>query len=151
MGYLANEIENSAADLGIILSKLQMREVLEIRQKLAEKFSIEPESPWKLSYQNLKHTQSIHHSKGWSFIQNYVGEKEIILFVNPDEEKDMWIIPSGSALTSILSETVGFPFYITSLDTDYMLCFDDHDCLIANGKAVEWIFCLRSHFSFNNK
>jgi hypothetical protein len=55
----------------------------------------------------------------------------------------MWIIPDGSTLTSILSETIGFPFYVTSLNTDYMLCFDDHDCLIANGKAVEWICKLR--------
>jgi hypothetical protein len=55
----------------------------------------------------------------------------------------MWIIPSGSILTSILSATIGFPFYVTSLNTDYILCFDDHDCLIANGKAVEWICKLR--------
>ncbi|NJL77645.1 MAG: hypothetical protein HC836_35460 [Richelia sp. RM2_1_2] len=139
MGYLADEIENAASELGITLSKLHIGEVLEIRKKLAENFSIEPEFPWRLSYQNLKNTQSIHHSKGWSFIQDYVGEEEIILFVNPNEEKDMWIIPSGSALTSILGETIGFPLYVTSRDTDYMLCFDDHDCLIANGKAVEWI------------
>ncbi len=139
MGYLADEIENAASELGITLSKLQTGEVLEIRKKLAEKFSTEPEFPWRLSYQNLKNTQSIHDSKGWSFIQDYVGEEEVILFVNPDEEKDMWIIKSGSALTSILSETVGFPFCVTSQDTGYMLCFDDRDCLIANGKAVEWI------------
>jgi hypothetical protein len=64
MGYLADEIENAASELGITLSKLQMGEVLEIRKQLAEKFSIEPKFPWKLSYQNLKDTQSIHHSKG---------------------------------------------------------------------------------------
>lgn len=139
MGYLADEIENAASKLSITLSKLQAEEVFEIRKKLAQNFSIEPELPWKLSYQNLKDTQSIHNSRGWSFIQDYVGEGETILFVNPNEEKDMWIIPSGNALTSILSETVGFPFYVISRDTDYMLCFDDHDCLIANGKAVEWI------------
>lgn len=56
----------------------------------------------------------------------------------------MWLIPSGKALTSILSETIGFPFYVTSKDAQYMLCFDDHDCLIATGKAVEWICQLRN-------
>ena len=118
--------------------------MLEIPKKLAEKFSVESESPWRLSYQNLKDTQSIHDPKGWSFIQDYVGDKEVLLFVNPDEEKDMWLIPSGIALTSILSETIGFPFYVTSQEIDYMLCFDDHDCLIANGKAAEWI-CQLGH------
>ena len=55
----------------------------------------------------------------------------------------MWIVPSGSALTSILSETFGFRFYVTSSEADYILCFDDHDCLIANGKAVECIYQIR--------
>lgn len=139
MKYLAEEIENAAFELGILISKLPMEEVLEIRQKLAKKFSTEPEFPWRLSYQNLKDFQSIHNPKGWSFIQAYVGEEEIILFVNPNEEQDMWLIPSGSALTSILAETVGFPFYVTSRTTEYMFSFDDHDCLIANGKARDWI------------
>lgn len=143
MGYLADEIDNAAFELGIVISKLQIEEVIEIRRELAEKFSKEPEYPWRLSYQNLNDTQSINDSKGWSYIQDYVGEKEVILFVNPDEEQEMWSIPSGKTLTSILSETIGFPFYVTSQDTDYMLCFDDHDCLIATGKAVEWICQLR--------
>lgn len=139
MGYLAEEIENAACELSIAISKLQIGEVLEIRQRLAEKFSIEPEKPWSLTYQNLKDFQSIHNPKGWSFIQDYVREEEIILFVNPDEEQDMWLIPSGIALKSILAETVGFPFYVTSRTTEYMFSFDDHDCLIANGKARDWI------------
>ncbi len=139
MGYLAEEIEKAASELGIAISKVQRKKVLEIRQKLAENFSVEPEFPWRLSYQNLKEFRAIHNPKGWSCIQNYVGEEEIILFVNPDEEQDMWFIPSGSALTSILAETVGFPFYVTSRKADYLFSFDDHDCLIANGKAVEWI------------
>nr|RNJ64599.1 MAG: hypothetical protein EDM05_35685 [Leptolyngbya sp. IPPAS B-1204]RNJ64666.1 MAG: hypothetical protein EDM05_35300 [Leptolyngbya sp. IPPAS B-1204] len=143
MGYLANEIENAAFTLGIEISKLPMNEVLEIRKKLAAKFSTESSSPWRLSYQNLKNTQSIHNQKGWSLIQNYVGANEVLLFVNPDEEKDIWRIPSGEALTAILSETVGFPFYVTSQDADYLFCFDDHDCLIAAGQAGQWITELR--------
>ncbi|MHC5748350.1 MAG: DUF6756 family protein [Nostoc sp.] len=143
MGYLADEIENAAFELGILISKLKIEKVIEIRRRLAESFSKDPEFLWKLSYQNLNNTYSINDSKGWSFIQDYVGENEVILFVNPDEEQEMWIIPSGKALTSILSETIGFPFYVTSRDTDYILCFDDHDCLIATGKSVEWICQLR--------
>jgi hypothetical protein len=72
-------------------------------------------------------------------IQDYVKNNNVILFVNPDREKDMWIIPSGSALTLILGETIGFPFYVTSQETDYLLCFYDHDCLIATGKSIEWL------------
>jgi hypothetical protein len=139
VGYLAEEIENAASKLGIAISKLPTEEVFKIRQTLAKNFSVEPEFPWRLSYQNLKKYRSIHNPKAWSFIQDYVGERENLLFVNPDEEQDMWIIPSGSALTSILAQTVGFPFYVTSRNTDYLFIFDDHDCLIANGKAVEWI------------
>ncbi|WP_396019832.1 MULTISPECIES: DUF6756 family protein [Nostocaceae] len=143
-------MENAAFELGIVISKLQIEEVIEIRRKLAQKFSKEPESFWRLSYQNLKETQSINDSKAWSYVQDYVGEKEVILFVNPDEEQEMWSIPSGKALTSILSETIGFPFYVTSQDTDYMLCFDDHDCLIATEKPWNgYVNCAMMSFHHN--
>jgi len=147
MGFLANEIENAASELGIAISKLDTDEMHKIRKKLAERFSTEPEFPGRLSYQNLKDRQSIHDQEGWSLIEKFVGESKVILFVNPDQEKYMWLIPSGKALTSILSETIGFPFYVTSKEADYMLCFDDHDCLIATGKAIEWIRQLRDERS----
>lgn len=142
MGYLADEIENAALALNIELSKLNAEEIAMLRSKLAYSFSQEPNDPWKLSYQNLKNSQSLFDPKGWMLIQEYANNN-LILFVNPDEEKDMWIVPSGVILTSILSETVGFPFYVTSLEADYILCFDDHDCLIATGKAVEWLVKIR--------
>jgi hypothetical protein len=143
MGYLADEIESAALILNIVLSKINIEEIEEIRSKLAYSFSKEPDFPWKLSYQNLKNIQSFCDPKGWMLIQDYVKNNNVILFVNPDQEKDMWIIPSGSALTLILGETIGFPFYVTSQETDYLLCFDDHDCLIATGKATEWLVKLR--------
>lgn len=139
MGYLADQIENAALKLNIVISKLNTKQTESIRSKLAYSFSKEPNLPSRLSYQNLKNCQSLFNSKGWTLIQDYIQNNHAILFVNPDEEKDMWIVPSGIALTAILSETIGFVFYVTSLDADYLLCFDDHDCLIAAGEAIKWL------------
>ncbi len=139
MGYLADEIENAALQLDIMLPKLNITEIELIRSKLAYSFSKDPDLPWSLSHQNLKNTQSLHDPKGWMLIQDYVQHNLVVLFVNPDDEEDMWIVPSGIALTSILSETIGYVFYVTSLEADYLLCFDDHDCLIAAGEAIKWL------------
>jgi hypothetical protein len=84
MGYLADEIENAALTLNIVLSKINVEEIEEIRSKLACSFSKEPDFPWKLSYQNLKDIQSFCDLKGWMLIQDYVKENNVILFVNPD-------------------------------------------------------------------
>jgi hypothetical protein len=145
MGYLADEIENAALNLNITVVNIDKKKNNEIRNKLAYSFSQQPDFPEKFSHQNLKNIQSFCDPKGWMLIQDYVKNNKVILFVNPDEEESMWLIPSGNALTLILSETIGFPFYVTSFEADYLLCFDDHDCLIATGKAVEWLVKIREN------
>ena len=148
MGYLADEIENAALQLDIVISKVANKEIERIRGKLAYSFSKDPGLPWNFSHQNLKNIQSLCDPEGWTFIQDYVQSNQVILFVNPDREEDMWIVPSGIALTLILGETIGFVFYVTSLEADYLSCFDDHNCLIAAGKAIKWLVEFRENRLF---
>ena len=49
----------------------------------------------------------------------------------------MWKFKSVKDLVSVLGECYGFPFCITSQKADYILCFDEHDCLIGSGKVKD--------------
>jgi hypothetical protein len=140
MGYIEDEIRSVASQLDISL-QMDKHEADAIRQRLAEKFSTDPTRPLDLSWQNLKDYQTAYdYDQGaWEWIQDYVKDEEVILFLGPDEEETLLIIPSGYDLTAIIGECTGFPFCITSRDASYILCLDDHNCLIGSGKVVEWL------------
>ncbi len=139
MGYIADEIKESSTKLKIDIRVMMSEEALEIKEKLAKKFSSNPESPEKLSWQNLINYSSKHDPHGWRKISDFTKEEAIVLFVNPEIENSLWYFSSAEKLVEVLAESCGFPFCITSLDAEYMICFDDNDCLIATGKAVGWL------------
>lgn len=51
----------------------------------------------------------------------------------------MWKFKSGKDLVAVLGECSGCPFCITSQKADYILCFDDRDCLISLGRIQNWL------------
>jgi hypothetical protein len=51
----------------------------------------------------------------------------------------LWYFSSAEKLVKVFAESCGFPFCVTSLDTEYLICFDDNDCLLTTGKAVSWL------------
>ena len=139
MGYLAEEIENAALELGISFFKIDKNSSLKIKEKLACKFTNEKKSPQNLSWQNLKDFKSVHNVNGWKLIKNYVQKKKPILFVSPLEEEEMWRFNNGEDLVQVINNCIGFPFCVTSDEANYIICFDDHDCLIGVGSALEWL------------
>ena len=72
-------------------------------------------------------------------LTEYVGDEEVLLFVNPEDSQIMWKFDNGTDLESLLSESSGFPFCITSEKANYILCFEDHDCLVGVGEAASWV------------
>ena len=139
MGDLTAEIEDAIATLGVITSKVEVTQAFEIRKKLAQKFSDIPKNSQSVCWQNLINHSGIHNSDGWRLLENYVQNEEVLLFINPEEDEIMWKFKSGKGLVAVLGECYGFPFCITSQEADYILCFDDHDCLIGSGKVKNWL------------
>ena len=139
MGYLAEEIAGVASELGISIVTVDQQLTLQIKEKLAKKFSTDKERSQILSWQNLEGRESYHDSNSWQLIKNYVGNQEVLLFVNPELEQIMWQFQNGEDLDILLGETTGFPFCVTSEKVDYMICFEDHDVLIGVGKAKKWV------------
>jgi hypothetical protein len=139
MGYIADEITTVSTQLKIEIQTVAGEESITLKKKLADSFSTDPNLPERFSWQNLTNYSSIHDSAGWKKIAAFTPEKPVILFVNPELESTGWYFASGQFLVDVLAESCGFPFYITSLEADYIICFDDHDCLLAAGTAKGWL------------
>ena len=52
------------------------------------------------------------------------------------ECKSVLVINNGKSLYRLLDEMIGFEFFITNFETDYLLCFNHHDCLVGCGAAL---------------
>jgi len=141
MGYIGDEIKSAASEIKVIISTVDENKALEIRKKLAENFSSNGGNfPHRISWQNLVNYESAHRpDDGWMLVGDFVEDEEAFLFISPEQEMTMWKFHSGTDLVLVLGECFGFPFCVTSANTDYILCLDDHDCLIGSGRVAEWI------------
>ncbi|HEU4885345.1 MAG TPA: hypothetical protein VFT45_24065 [Longimicrobium sp.] len=82
---------------------------------------------------------SVQNAEAWRWIRNFVGSRSCILFFDPNDEVQMFHVPSGSTLDDLLGNTFGFVFYVTDADATYLLSFNDHDFLVCCGSAREWL------------
>jgi hypothetical protein len=82
---------------------------------------------------------SVQNPDGWRWISRFVGTRPCILLFDIVEEVEMFQIPSGGALESLLTNTYAFEFYITDIDAAYLICFNHHDMLICCGTARAWL------------
>jgi hypothetical protein len=146
MGYIGEEIEEVSTRIKIKYHMIPVDEATIIKQKLAVNFSNAPDSPKLVSWQNLVNFDSHHDPAGWRKIAIFRPEEPALLFVNPELESCLWYFPSGKLLVEMLGESIGFPFCVTSLAADYLICFDDSDCLIATGAAKVWLEQLKPTF-----
>ena len=139
MGYLSDEIQDIILRLKIPATVIDEKRSSKLKQELAQKYSVNKQRSRILSWQNLENTESYHNSDGWKMLKEYVGNGEVLLFVNPEDEQTMWKFNNGADLESLLSESTSFPFCITSEKANYILCFEEHDCLVGVGEAASWV------------
>lgn len=136
MGYLGDEICDAALRLGFSIEQLPMEQAGALRNHLAKLYCRDQSF---FSYQNLKEYESIHNSAAWSWVSEFIGNSEVYLFFLEDQDPSVWKIPSGEMIVPLLEESIGFVFYIVPPNAEYLLCYEDHDCLIGAGTAIDWI------------
>ena len=88
-------------------------------------------------WENLRKSVVVSDTNGWAKLANYVKQNSCIMFF--DENDEAISIKNGDELYTLIYEMYGFEFYITNNMTDYLLCFNHHDCIIGCGEASEWL------------
>jgi len=93
---------------------------------------------WPL-WERFNHFVGVSNKAEWQWIEEFVGSNQCILFFNPFDEKRAYFFESGKHVVSVIEELFNIEFYITNAETDYLLCFNHHDCLMALGNAEDWL------------
>lgn len=135
---ISDEVIREANLLNINIQKIEPVLFASIISSIKKKY-IKHNTKGMWLWERYINEESVCNKEGWRFIKEFVQETECILFFNDCDDNDAFIIGNGEELNAILSETSGFEFYVTNLETQYLISFNHHDCLSGCGTAKEWV------------
>lgn len=138
---ISAEIKKAILTKGIIIEELSDRQITIIKKNITQKYIQSQPAPFL--WDRMKDAAVIADSDGWKKICDFIGNHECIMFFDDSTDKSMLVICDGKSLYSLLNEMFGFEFYITDFETNYLLCFNHHDCLLGCGTARKWIESLK--------
>ena len=136
MWNISEEVKRAAAVLNIDLTELSRDVSLEIIRIITEKYT---KGHSCFLWDDLTDYVYVNNSDAWSWINEYIGNTEVIMFFNESDEKKSFLFKNGDDLVAVLGETYGFEFYVTNKEKSYLLVFNHHDILMACGDAKNWL------------
>lgn len=87
-------------------------------------------------WEALAEKTSCWYREAWRWIAEYL-DRESILFFAPGSA--VFELSDGVELVDVIGECSCFEFYVTDRALSFVLCFNDHDFLIASGDARSWL------------
>jgi hypothetical protein len=146
MWNIREQIITATKSQNIKIREIEIEEIEFLINQLKNKFAtandpsiVLPEEKNVLLWETLKDDESVRHKEAWRWLDDLIGNNESIMFFNPSDEATAFLFNKGDDIVSILNETFGFEFYLTNQDTEYLVCFNHHDVLIACGLARDWL------------
>jgi hypothetical protein len=132
MWKIGEEVKRAAAVLDIDITELSRDVSLEIIRIITEKYT---KGHSCFLWDDLTDYVCVNNSDAWSWINEYIGNTETVMFFNESDEKKSFLFKNGDDLVAVLGETYGFEFYVTNKEKSYLLVFNHHDILMACGDA----------------
>ncbi len=136
MWNISEEVKRAADVLDINITELSRDVSLEIIKIITEKYAAGNSC---FLWDDLTDYVYVNNSDAWSWINEYIGNTEVIMFFNESDEKKSFLFKNGDDLVAVLGETYGFEFYVTNKEKSYLLVFNHHDILMACGDAKNWL------------
>lgn len=134
---ISAEIKKISLVNGIVVEKLSNEEIKKIKNDITRKYIHSHPKPFL--WDQLKEAAVKEDCDGWQKICDFVGNSKCLMFFDDIEDKSVLVINNGKSLYKLLDEMFGFEFYITNFETNYLLCFNHHDCLLGCGTAKKWV------------
>ena len=128
MNYLEEEIDEALKALKIEHKKLTKEDINKLKKDLTRKF-FKAESTI-LDPMEFNETSTEHNPNFWKEITKCIKRTDLILLVF-DTDYRSWEIDNPQDLASLISETTGYPFWLTDRDLTFLVHLDDHDCVIS--------------------
>ncbi|MBT2371260.1 hypothetical protein [Pseudomonas fluorescens] len=126
MSYLESEIDEALLALEVEGRKLSSIELSLLISNLSQKFFNAKMNVLDPNYLNIKSTE--HNPIFWKEVQDKICGNRLI-FIVCDTEQRAWEIDNSQSLARILSETTGYPFWVTDHALSFLVHMDDHDCV----------------------
>ena len=136
MNFIKNEILDGVKSLNIDSIEIS-HETFNLQRDFLENKFCKASSSSPFVWERLDNFYSIQSSEAWKLINKILGNEPIIMFFDKNSETSAFKFKSANDVVSILSECIGFEFYLTNEKSDFILCLNHHDYLIAVGPAVE--------------
>ncbi len=135
--YYQEELHCALSSLNVSAESMGPDLLSVIKKDLSFKYGIDFNDT-SVTTSNVTEIESIHNSDAWERISEFIGDERCILFFVERIDNSAWLFNNGFDLVKTLHKTVGFVFFVTSEFSDYLIAYNDHDCLIGFGRATEW-------------
>ncbi|MCF5724155.1 hypothetical protein [Pseudomonas syringae] len=126
MSYLETEIDEALENSGIENKKLDTVELEALITPLRQFFYGAGKGLLDPVELRVKHSE--HNPDFWQEVSERILSNDLILVVF-DTAYRAWGIETSEQLKRVLSETTGYPFWITDRRFSFLVYVDDHDCV----------------------
>ncbi|MGL5939366.1 MAG: hypothetical protein ACRC2S_03105 [Waterburya sp.] len=137
MGYLADEVICACFNLSYNANILNSKDSQNVISIVKNNFCLEKKN--YPIWESIIDSKGIQDPNGWQWISEFVNNKPILIFFEQSDDQSIVRIENGFYISKILGECFGFVFYITDINHNYLICFNDHNILIGAGTATDWI------------
>lgn len=138
---VSTEIKKVAEANNIPMEILELEQMQKIKSSICQKYISKSKSSFL--WDKFINSSVVNNKDGWELIADFVGQEKCLMFFDDCEDRSVIAINEGEDLHKLLYETYGFEFYITNYATEYLICFNHHDCLIGCGTAKNWVDTLK--------
>lgn len=139
MGVDFNLVSEEARRSSATLSVLGEEETLEKWKEISELYGRDKKYSFQF-WDELDDPATLHTENGWVLIKGLIAPlQDVYLFFELEDEKNAFIFKYGSELADVLIETGCRDFYLLGPGMNYLLCYNDHDYVLADGIAKAWL------------
>ncbi|WP_339606142.1 hypothetical protein [uncultured Roseivirga sp.] len=90
-------------------------------------------------WENLTDFVSVQYEYAWEWFGEMLVDREVLLLFEPEDDWQVFKFSNGADLVDVFNNCYSFVFYITTESNNSLICFNDHNFLIASGDAKKWL------------
>ena len=124
--------------LAVRFDTLHSAEYDDFLSNFLKKYTSDPTYQYPIWEQLASDTRKLDTSIAWEQLPKWLNNRECIIFFEPYDDRNAFILKSGKRIIQALDECFYFPFYITDRDFSFFIATNDHDVTLTGGKAKDW-------------
>lgn len=136
MRYIADDFIAEAKKQGIFCVEMTKLDAISFRSSCEEKFFSRGDTPLWSRISSLN--SSLHLPEKRYVISNFIN-KDIVVFFEYEVDATVFLLNDFHGLSLIIEELFGFVFYVSNIEMDFVVCWNDHEYLIGGGEAKVWV------------